>query len=88
MIASRGSGCTKGFVLLECGEDQVSSGTAVWRGQWAEGIGAGGASLVMLNVMGDLRSPWLEFTVSYIPLYGLLLLGAFFVNELRDVRNG
>jgi hypothetical protein len=42
-----------------------------------------GASLVMLNVMGDLRSPWLEFTVSYIPLYGLLLLGAFFVNEMR-----
>jgi hypothetical protein len=41
----------------------------------------------MLNVMGDLRSPWLEFTVSYIPLYGLLLLGAFFVNELRNARN-
>jgi hypothetical protein len=47
-----------------------------------------GLSLLMLNVMGDLRSPWLEFTVSYIPLYGLLLLGAFFVNELRNVRNG
>jgi hypothetical protein len=43
-----------------------------------------GASLVMLNVMGSWRSPWLEFTVSYIPLYGLLLLGAFFVNELRS----
>jgi hypothetical protein len=41
-----------------------------------------GLSLVMLNVMGDLRSPWLEFAVSYIPLYGLLLLGAFFVNEI------
>jgi hypothetical protein len=41
-----------------------------------------GASLVMLNMMGSWRSPWLEFTVSYIPLYGLLLLGAFFVNEL------
>ena len=45
-----------------------------------------GASLVMLNVMGDLRSPWLEFTVSYIPLYALLLLGAFFVNELRNAE--
>ncbi|HUJ71215.1 MAG TPA: glycosyltransferase family 87 protein [Verrucomicrobiae bacterium] len=38
-------------------------------------------SLAMLNVMGDWRISWLEFTVSYIPLYGLLLLGAFFVNE-------
>jgi hypothetical protein len=38
-------------------------------------------SLVMLNVMGDWRSPWLNFAISYIPLYGLLLLGAFFVNE-------
>jgi hypothetical protein len=42
-----------------------------------------GASLVMLNAMGSWRSPWLEFVVSYIPLYGLLLLGAFFVNEMR-----
>jgi hypothetical protein len=41
-----------------------------------------GLSLVMLNVMGDLRSPWLDFAVGYIPLYGLLLLGAFFVNEV------
>jgi hypothetical protein len=38
-------------------------------------------SLVMLNLMGSWRSPWLEFVVSYIPLYGLLLLGAFFVNQ-------
>jgi len=43
-------------------------------------------ALVMLNVMGDLRSPWLEFAVNYIPLYGLLLLGAFFVNEMRNTR--
>jgi hypothetical protein len=41
-----------------------------------------GISLVMLNLMGDWRSPWLEFTMSYIPLYGLVLLGAFFVNEI------
>lgn len=41
-----------------------------------------GISLGMLNLMGDWRSPWLEFTVSYIPLYGLVLLGAFFVNEM------
>jgi hypothetical protein len=40
-----------------------------------------GISLVMLNLMGSWRSPWLEFAVSYIPLYGLLLLGTFFVNE-------
>jgi glycosyl transferase family 87 len=40
------------------------------------------ASLVMLNLMGDWRSPWLEFIVSYIPLYGLLLLGALFVVEI------
>jgi hypothetical protein len=40
-------------------------------------------SLVMLNVMTSWQSPWLEFVVSYIPLYGLLLLGAFFVNEMR-----
>jgi hypothetical protein len=40
-----------------------------------------GISLVMVNLMGDWRSPWLEFAVSYIPLYGLLLLGAFFLNE-------
>lgn len=43
-----------------------------------------GISLVMLNLMGDWRSRWLEFAVSYIPLYGLLLLGAFFVNEVRS----
>jgi hypothetical protein len=42
-----------------------------------------GISLVMLNVMTSWQSPWLEFVVSYIPLYGLLLLGAFFVNEMR-----
>ena len=40
-----------------------------------------GLSLIMLNLMGDWRSPWLEFAVSYLPLYGLLLLGAFFVAE-------
>ena len=45
-----------------------------------------GIALVMLNVMGSWRSPWLDFTVSYIPLYGLLLLGAFFVNELRHAK--
>jgi hypothetical protein len=43
-----------------------------------------GISLVMLNVMTSWQSPWLEFVVSYIPLYGLLLLGAFFVNEMRS----
>ncbi len=43
-------------------------------------------SLVMLNLMGDWRSPWLEFAVSYIPLYGLLLLGAFFVVETLNSR--
>ncbi len=42
-----------------------------------------GLSFAMLNVMTSWRSPWLEFAVSYIPLYGLLLLGAFFVNEMR-----
>jgi hypothetical protein len=42
-----------------------------------------GISLVMLNAMTSWRSPWLEFVASYIPLYGLLLLGAFFVNEMR-----
>jgi alpha-1,2-mannosyltransferase len=41
------------------------------------------ASLVMLNLMGSWQSPWLEFVVSYIPLYGLLLLGAFFIMETR-----
>ena len=40
-----------------------------------------GVALVMLNLMGEFRSPWLEFAVSYIPLYGLLLLGAFFATE-------
>ena len=40
------------------------------------------AALVMLNLMGDFRSPWFEFAVSYIPLYGLLLLGAFFAADL------
>jgi hypothetical protein len=40
-----------------------------------------GVALVMLNLMGDFRSPWLEFAVSYLPLYGLLLLGAFFATE-------
>jgi len=40
------------------------------------------AALVMLNLMGDFWSPWLGFVVSYIPLYGLLLLGAFFAVEL------
>jgi hypothetical protein len=39
-------------------------------------------ALVMLNVMTGRRSPWLEFAVSYIPLYGLLLLGVFFVREM------
>ncbi len=38
-------------------------------------------SLVMLNLMFSWQSPWLEFVVSYIPLYGLLLLGAFFARE-------
>lgn len=42
-----------------------------------------GVSLVLLNVMTSWQSPWLDFVVSYIPLYGLLLLGAFFVNETR-----
>jgi hypothetical protein len=42
-----------------------------------------GLSFVMLNLMTSWRSPWLEFAVSYVPLYGLLLLGAFFVNEMR-----
>ena len=41
------------------------------------------AALVMVNLMTSGRSPWLEFAVSYIPLYGLLLLGVFFVNEMR-----
>ena len=36
---------------------------------------------MMLNLMGSWPSPWLEFAVSYIPLYGLLLLGAFFTAE-------
>ncbi len=39
-------------------------------------------SLVMLNLMFSWQSPWLEFAVSYIPLYGLLLLGTFFVIEI------
>jgi len=39
-------------------------------------------SLVMLNLMFSWQSPWLEFAVSYIPLYGLLLLGAFFAAEI------
>lgn len=43
-----------------------------------------GFSFVMLNVMTSWRSPWLEFAVSYIPLYGLLLLGTFFVGETRS----
>jgi hypothetical protein len=42
-----------------------------------------GVSLVLLNVMTSWQSPWLEFVVSYVPLYGLLLLGTFFVNEMR-----
>jgi len=42
-----------------------------------------GASFVMLNAMTSWPSPWLEFAVSYIPLYGLLMLGAFFVCEIR-----
>jgi hypothetical protein len=46
-----------------------------------------GVSLVMLNLMGTWRSPWLEFAASYIPLYGLLLLGAFFVNEMLRFRS-
>lgn len=51
----------------------------------SRGLGATlGLSLVMLNLMGSWKSPWLEFTVSYIPLYGLLLLGAFFVNEIMS----
>jgi len=39
-------------------------------------------ALVMLNGMTSWQSPWLEFAVSYIPLYGLLLLGVFFVREM------
>lgn len=39
-------------------------------------------ALVMLNVMTSWQSPWLEFAVSYVPLYGLLLLGIFFVREM------
>jgi Glycosyltransferase family 87 len=39
------------------------------------------ASLVMLNLMGSWQNTWLEFAISYIPLYGLLLLGALFVAE-------
>lgn len=39
-------------------------------------------SLLMLNVMTSWQSPRLAFAVSYIPLYGVLLLGAFFVNEM------
>ena len=42
-----------------------------------------GVSLVLLNVMTSWQSTWLEFVVSYVPLYGLLLLAAFFVNEMR-----
>jgi hypothetical protein len=41
-------------------------------------------SLVLLNLMVSWQSPWLEFAVSYIPLYGLLLLGAFFTVETID----
>ncbi len=41
-----------------------------------------GVAFVMLNLMGDFRSSWFEFAVTYIPLYGLLLLGAFFAVEL------
>jgi len=47
-----------------------------------------GLSFVMLNVMGDFRSPWLEFPASYIPLYGLSLLGAFFAYELWGSKPG
>jgi hypothetical protein len=46
-----------------------------------------GIALVMLNLMGDFRSPWLEFVVSYIPLYGLLLLGAFFATETLNSQS-
>jgi hypothetical protein len=46
------------------------------------------AAFVMLNLMNDWRSPWLEFAVSYIPLYGLLLLGAFFIAEIRCSPTG
>ena len=35
----------------------------------------------MLNLMFSWQSPWLEFVVSYLPLYGLVLLGAFFAAE-------
>jgi hypothetical protein len=42
-----------------------------------------GGSLGMLNAMTSWQSPWLGFVVSYIPLYGLLLLGALLVNEMR-----
>lgn len=45
-----------------------------------------GLSLVMLNLMGSWQSPWLEFAVSYTPLYGLLLLGGFFVNETLEFQ--
>jgi hypothetical protein len=38
-------------------------------------------------LMGDFRSPWLEFVVSYIPLYGLLLLGAFFATETLNSQS-
>ena len=39
-------------------------------------------AIVMLNLMGSWKSPWLEFAVSYIPLYGLLLLGSLFLKEM------
>jgi len=41
-------------------------------------------ALVMVNVMTAWQSPWLDFVFRYIPLYGLLVLGIFFVRELID----
>ncbi|HVM62374.1 MAG TPA: glycosyltransferase family 87 protein [Verrucomicrobiae bacterium] len=39
-------------------------------------------ALMMMNVMTSWQSPWLEFVISYLPLYGLLLLGVFFAQEI------
>jgi len=69
--------------------DKMKSLAGSWEGRVTTvppqpGMGDGAildVSLVMVNLMGDWRSPWLDFAVGYIPLYGLLLLGAFFVNE-------
>jgi hypothetical protein len=67
---------------------RVVAEPSAWRVAWFA------ATWVLLNNLGTVANPfldrhiYLEIVANYTPLLGLLMLGVFFVNELRRTKTG